>query len=110
VNADGHADAGRRELQRALEISQAVAAAAAEGDIEGAVRLDAERLRALEAARGTNSTLGADESQLLAQIAALNAQAIGDLLHRQRGVARNLDMLAVGQRAVRAYGATTARR
>jgi hypothetical protein len=41
---------------------------------------------------------------------ALNAQAIGALLHRQRGIARNLDMLVVGQRAVRAYGATRARR
>jgi len=104
------ADAGRGGLQRALEISQAVAAAAADGDVERAVRLDAERLKALEAARGACFMVGAEVGQILAEIAALNAQAIGNLLHRQRVLARNLDMLAVGQRAVRAYGATTARR
>jgi hypothetical protein len=110
VSADGYAAAARRDLQRALEISQEVAAAAADGDVERAVRLDAERLGALEAARRAGTTIGADESRLLAEIAALNAEAIGNLLHRQRGLARNLDMLAVGQRAVRAYGATNARR
>ncbi len=103
-------DAGRRGLQRALEISQAVAAAAADGDVEGAVRLDAERLKALEAVHSVRSLLGPEDGRLLAEIAALNAEAIGTLLHRQRGLARNLDMLAVGQRAVRAYGATNARR
>jgi hypothetical protein len=99
-------DAARHGLRRALEISRALASAAADGDVELAVRLDAERLQVLEALRLAGSALGADEQVLLAQIAALNAQAIGALLHRQRGIARNLDMLVVGQRAVRAYGAT----
>jgi hypothetical protein len=103
-------DARHRGLQQALALSHAVAAAAADGDVALALRLDAERAQVLQAARPTGDAVPADEHRLMEEMAALNAQAIGALQHRQRGIARTLDMLVTGQRAVRAYGATHPRR
>jgi hypothetical protein len=40
---------------------------------------------------------------VLRDIADLNDRAIGHLEHRKRAMGRNMDMLAVGRRAVRAY-------
>jgi hypothetical protein len=97
-------------LRGALELSHAVAAAADGGNLEATVRLDAERRRLLEAARRGLATLEPAERGVLAEIQALNAQAIGMLQHRQRATARDLDLLAVGRRAVRAYAATRMRR
>lgn len=103
-------------LRGALELSHAVAAAADGGNLEATVRLDAERRRLLEAARRGLETLQLAERDvpaerdLLAEIRALNARAIGMLQHRQRATARDIDMLKVGRRAVRAYAATRMRR
>jgi hypothetical protein len=93
-------------LDRALQLSRAVAAAADRGDLETMVRLDTERRRLLEAARSGLSTFAAADRDVLAEIQALNARALGSVQHRQRATARNLDMVAVGCRAVRAYAAT----
>jgi len=97
-------------LHAALALSHAVAAAADEGDAQAAMGLDTERRRLLEAARRGLSPLQPAERAVLAEIRALNQQALGQLQHRQRATARDLDMLAVGRRAVRAYAATRLRR
>jgi hypothetical protein len=92
-------------LRGALELSHALVAAADGGDLEATVRLDAERRRLLEAARRGLVELAASDHAMLAQIRTLNARAIGALQHRQRATGRDLDMLSVGRRAVRAYAA-----
>jgi hypothetical protein len=101
---------GLEALQRALEISRELAAVADRGEIEAAIRLDADRLQLLQAARGTISATDESERRLLDEINALNARAIGSLMHHQRTIARDLDMMAVGRRAVRAYAVNGQRR
>jgi len=98
----------RSALRRALEISRELAAAAALGDAVLAKRLDADRLQLLKAARALPQTDG--DLAVLGEIGALNAQAIGSLQHGLRAAARDLDMMSVGRRAMRAYSATGLRR
>ncbi|MGA2779816.1 MAG: hypothetical protein ABSF94_19845 [Steroidobacteraceae bacterium] len=100
----------REALQRALQVSRELAAIADSGQIEAAIRLDADRLELLKAVRAALPTTDAQERGLLDEIYALNAQAMGSLQHRQRAMARDMDMMAVGRRAMRAYSATGLRR
>lgn len=95
------------ELARALELSREIAHLADQGDVRQAVTLDAERRRLLasiRATRGAPDALTAAERALLKEIGELNDRSIGRLEHRLRAKCRDLDMLAVGRRAVRAYG------
>jgi len=100
----------RAALQRALELSRELATVAERGEIEAAIRLDADRLQLLKAASGMLRPADEHERGLLREINALNALAIGTLQHRQRAMARDLDMMSVGRRAMRAYSATGLRR
>lgn len=93
-------------LRRGLEISREVAALAESGDVARALALDAERRELLRAARVELHPLNESERSLLKEIGALNDRAIGFLEHRLRGKARELDMVSVGRRALRAYSAT----
>jgi hypothetical protein len=95
----------RGALQRALEISHELAAIADTGDVESAQRLDAERLQLLKFARGVSQRLDDADRQMLQEITELNDKAIGFLEHRRRCTARDLDMISVGKRALRAYSA-----
>jgi hypothetical protein len=97
-------------LRSALALSRTIAEAADGGDLVAMVRHDVERRRLLEAARRDLKMLQPGDSEMIAEIRALNARAIGLLQHRQRATARDIDMLAVGRRAVRAYAATRTRR
>jgi hypothetical protein len=97
-------------LQRALEISREVAAVADGGDLEMAVSLDAERLQLLKSARASLQPMDENSRAMLREIAALNDRALGLLEHRRRAKGRDMDMLAVGRRAVRAYSNTLMRR
>lgn len=101
---------GLEALQRALEISRELATVADRGELEAAIRLDADRLQLLKAARSALPQLDAHEQRLLGEINALNALALGALQHRQRAMARDMDMIAVGRRAMRAYTVTGPRR
>lgn len=92
-------------LQRAAEISRELLAVADSGDIQLAQRLDAERLQLLKSARTSLRPLDDGARGLLREIAELNDQALGFLEHRRRCKARDLDMLSVAKRAVRAYSA-----
>jgi hypothetical protein len=50
------------------------------------------------------------DRSVLREIAALNDQALGLLEHRRRAKGRDMDMLAVGRRALRAYSSTLMQR
>ena len=93
-------------LQRALAISRELAAVADHGDAQLAKRLDAARLQLLQSAKSASPSLNEMDRAILREIAELNVKAIGLLEHRRRSMARDLDMLVVGKRAVRAYSLT----
>ena len=95
--------AASANLRRALELSEELAAIADCGEVQLALRLDAERLQLLKSAVQPPSD---EDRRILRQIAALNDKAIGFLEHRRRCKARDLDMVSVGKRAVRAYAAS----
>jgi hypothetical protein len=97
-------------LQRALEISHELLAVAEGGDFELTVSLDAERLQLLKSARAALRPMDEKNRTILREIAALNDRALGSLEHRRRAKARDMDMLAVGRRALRAYSNTGMRR
>jgi hypothetical protein len=100
-----HAAAGAA-LERALEISRELAADADRGEVGSTASLDAERRQLLQFVRGALQPLDASAREVLREIAQLNARAIGHLEHRKRSLARDMDMVAVGRRAVRAYSST----
>lgn len=90
-------------LQRALEISHELAVLAEGGDLSLTVSLDAERLQLLKSLRASMHPLDEKSRSALQEIAALNDQALGFLEHRRRAKGRDMDILAVGRRALRAY-------
>jgi hypothetical protein len=101
---------GVAALQRALEISRELAAVADTGDLRLTVSLDAERLQLLKSVRAVLRPMDEKDSAALREIAALNDRALGFLEHRRRAKGRDMDMVAVGKRALRAYSSTQARR
>jgi hypothetical protein len=90
-------------LQRALELSEQMAAVADGGDVSLAVSLDAERLQLLKSARAALQPMDEQSRSVLSEIAVLNDRALGLLEHRRRAKGRDMDMAAVGRRAVAAY-------
>ena len=90
-------------LERALEISRELAAVADAGEVALAARLDAERLQLLQSARDALLPMDERSQAVLREIAELNDRSIGRLEHRFRAKCRDMDMLAVGRRALRAY-------
>jgi hypothetical protein len=97
-------------LQRALEISRELAALADGGDLRSTLSLDAERLQLLKSARAALRSLDEKDYAVLREIAALNDRALGFLEHRRRAKGRDMDMVAVGKRALRAYSSTQMQR
>ena len=97
-------------LQRALEISQELVAVADGGDLGLTVSLDAERRQLIESARAALQPVDENNRTVLREIAALNDRALGHLEHRRRAMARDMDMLAIGRRAMLAYSNTRVRR
>jgi hypothetical protein len=90
-------------LDRALQLSQDLLAAADRGDGREAGSLNAERLRLLRSARRCASQFDAHAGRVLQEIARLNDRALGHLEHHRRIAGRQLDAAAVGRRAVAAY-------
>jgi hypothetical protein len=93
-------------LELALVLSQQLLAAAERSDLQELARLDAQRLGLLQSLEPARDSLSADDRLLLAQVSDLNDRAIGLMEHNRRGKERDLDMAAVGRRAVAAYCAT----
>jgi len=97
-------------LQRALDLSRELAALAEGGDLHLTLCLDAERLQLLKSIRGSLPPVDDKIRSDLCEIASLNDRALGSLEHRRRAKGRDMDMLAVGRRAMRAYTGTLMRR
>jgi hypothetical protein len=100
----------RPALERALELSHQLLAAADHCDLQELERLDAERLRLLQSVRLERDGLSADDRRMLGQVSELNDRAIGLMEHQQRIKARAMDTAAVGRRAVAAYSTTRLQR
>ncbi len=90
-------------LQRVLELSRQLLEAADAGEAERVISLDAERLRLLKSIRGALTPMNDKDRAVLREITELNDRSIGRLEHRFRAKCRDMDMLAVGRRALRAY-------
>jgi hypothetical protein len=90
-------------LARARAISQEMFDAAEKGSLQSLQALDLERMDLLKFFRNSTTQLTAADRALLQQIAQLNDRTIGLLEHQRRGKGRDLDMAAVGRRAVAAY-------
>jgi hypothetical protein len=93
-------------LERALEISQALFEIVDAGDAAKVASLDAERRRLLKSVRHALQPMDDKDRSVLRAIADLNARSLGRMEHRFRAKCRDMDMLAAGRRAVRAYGNT----
>jgi hypothetical protein len=90
-------------LARALTLSQDMLAAAEHANLQSLELLDAERLDLLKSFRLETRQVNAADRALLQQISETNDRTIGLLEHQRRGKGRDLDMAAVGRRAVAAY-------
>ena len=97
-------------LLRSLELSQQLLAAAETANMSGIAVLDAERLQLLKSFRREARYVQPDDDAILREIARLNNRAIGLLEHRRRGKGREMDMAAVGRKAVAAYSGTRRQR
>jgi hypothetical protein len=90
-------------LLRALTLSQDIFAAADKADFSSVARLDAERLQLLQSFRLQARRIAPADQALLQQISHLNDRTLGLLEHHRRSKGREMDMAAVGRRAVAAY-------
>lgn len=97
---------GSSGLELAVQISQDLLSAADAGDVGAVAQLDAERLQLLQLRRQKESPFDEAERSLLQVIAQLNDKALGVMMHRHRMKAREIDLAAVGRRAVSAYSTT----
>lgn len=93
-------------LERALELSRQLLAAADRGDSPAVAYLDAQRLQLLKSARQCANASDPHARLLVQEIALLNDKSIGHLEHHRRIKGRQLDVAAVGRRAVHAYAYT----
>lgn len=96
-------DQASAALERALELSRAVLAAADRGEGATVLSIDAERLRLLKSARDSARSFDASQRVLIREIAELNAKSIGALEHQRRLKGLEIEQAAVGRRAVKAY-------
>jgi hypothetical protein len=90
-------------LARALAISHEMLEAAGKGELQFLATLDLERMDLLKFFRNSTAQPTASDRTLLAQIAQLNDRTIGLVEHQRRSKGRDLEMAAVGRRAVAAY-------
>jgi len=97
-------------LARALALSNDMLNAAEKGDVQSLASLDRERMELLKSFRNGTQQVSAADQALLAQINATNERAIGLVEHQRRSKGRDLDMAAVGRRAVAAYADNRPRR
>jgi hypothetical protein len=97
-------------LARALALSHDMLSAAEKGDLKSLALLDRERMELLKSFRSGTKRICAADQALLSQINATNERAIGLVDHQRRSKGRDLDMAAVGRRAVAAYADNRPRR
>ena len=93
-------DAG---LVHALRLTQQIKEAAERADVAAVTALDGQRAKLIHSFRRAMRSVNEADRALLRQITELNDRAIGMLEHHQRSKGRELDLAAVGRRAVAAY-------
>jgi predicted MarR family transcription regulator len=96
-------DKSNSGLVRAMALSEEMLAAAEQANLQALELLDAERLGLLKSFRLELKHVNAADRALLQQISQVNDRTIGLLEHQRRGKGRDIDMAAVGRRAVAAY-------
>ncbi len=96
-------------LARALALSHELFAAAEQADLQSLELLDAERLELLKSFRLEGPRVNAADRAVLQQITQLNDRTIGLLEHHRRAKGRDMDLAAVGRRAVAAYSSNRLR-
>jgi hypothetical protein len=97
-------------LARALALSHDMLDAAEKGDLKSLALLDLERKELLKSFRNGTKQVSVADQAVLSQISATNERAIGLMEHQRRSKGRDLDMVAVGRRAVAAYAGNRPRR
>jgi hypothetical protein len=97
-------------LARALAVSHDMLSAAEKGDLQSLASFDLERMELLKSFRSGTKQVSAADQALLRQINEINDRAIGLLEHQRRSKGRDLDMAAVGRRAVAAYSGSRQQR
>jgi hypothetical protein len=97
-------------LARALAVSHDMLYAAEKGDLRSLASLDLERMELLKSFRNGTKLVSAADQALLQQINEMNDRTIGLVEHQRRSKGRDLDMAAVGRRAVAAYADNRPRR
>jgi len=90
-------------LLRALALSHDMLAVAEKADWRSLGALDAERLELLKSFWRKTQRADAADRALLEEISKINDQTIGLVEHQRRSKGRDIDMAAVGRRAVAAY-------
>jgi hypothetical protein len=90
-------------LARALALSQEMLSAAESGKLQSLDALDLTRMELLKSYRNATPQVAAADQAVLQEIAQLNDRTIGLLEHQRRSKGRDLDMAAVGRKAVAAY-------
>jgi hypothetical protein len=90
-------------LARALALSQEMLVVAEQANLQSLELLDAERLELLKSFRLEVKHANAADRALLEQIFQMNDRTIGVLEHQRRSKGREMDMAAVGRRAVATY-------
>jgi hypothetical protein len=97
-------------LAHALALSHDMLSAAEMGNLQTLESLDLQRMELLKLFRSSTKQLSATDQALLRQINEINDRAIGLLEHQRRSKGRDLDMAAVGRRAVAAYSGSRQQR
>jgi hypothetical protein len=85
-------------------------AAAEAANLHSLVLLDAERMRLLKSFRLDVKQCQAGDRALLQQIDQLNDRTLGLLEHHRRSKGREMDMAALGRRALAAYSSVRLQR
>jgi hypothetical protein len=91
-------------VQRALDLSHRIMQAAQNADAQALTALDDERAQLIKSFRLETRSVAAADRAALGEIVKLNDLALGLMEHHRRTKGRELDMAAVGRRAVTAYG------
>ena len=100
------------ELARLLELTRDLRHDFERADWDRAAEIEAERRAVIERVFDERPTAAElpQFTAMLREIVRLNDELIGLAEHRRRALARELDLLAVGREASRAYGAAGAPR
>lgn len=97
-------------LAQALALSHEMLSATEKGDLQSLASLDLTRMELLKSFRRGTKQVDEANQALLRRIAEVNDRTLGLVEHHRRSKGRDLDMAAVGRRAVAAYSSNRPQR